>query len=197
MARWIVRISLCIILGIVTTVGVAWGCTRWAEMGPREELPSDDWPVLAKQLRSHELSGLHMVDAWFHRSAGETLHLAGWADSTGEVVVGRGNLRAGLPVRSMSYWFERDDRTASGTPHGVLELFGGGYPLIPILPGFLVNTIFYAGVWFGIFFGVGFVKRVLRSKRGRCVKCSYDLRGAPGDDEGCPECGWNRSKPQL
>jgi len=63
-------------------------------------------------------------------------------------------------------------------------------PLRPIFPGFLVNTLFYAVIWFGIFFGVGFVKRVLRRKRGRCVKCSYDLRGE--FDSGCPECGWER-----
>jgi len=63
-------------------------------------------------------------------------------------------------------------------------------PLRPIFPGFIINTLVYAAVWFGIFFGVGFVKRVLRRKRGRCVKCSYDLRGE--FDRGCPECGWGR-----
>jgi len=79
-------------------------------------------------------------------------------------------------------------------------------PLRPIFPGFLVNTLFYASIWFGIFFGVATLRRFIRKKRGRCVKCSYDLRGAPlpspsgrgagGEGlKGCPECGWNRSEP--
>jgi len=62
----------------------------------------------------------------------------------------------------------------------------------PIFPGFIINTLFYAAIWFGIFFGVATLRRFIRKKRRRCVKCSYDLRGAPGDDKGCPECGWGR-----
>jgi len=63
-------------------------------------------------------------------------------------------------------------------------------PLRPILPGFMINTLFYAAMWFGIFFGVAALRRFVRKKRGRCVKCSYDLRGQ--FDRGCPECGWGR-----
>jgi len=66
---------------------------------------------------------------------------------------------------------------------------------MPIFPGFLVNTLFYAAIWFGIFFGVAALRRFIRKKRGRCVKCSYDLRGTPGDAKGCPECGWGRASP--
>jgi len=75
-------------------------------------------------------------------------------------------------------WRTRQGDIPISLPHRVLS------------DGFIINTLFYAAMWFGIFFGVGFVKRVLRRKRGRCVKCSYDLRGE--FDTGCPECGWGR-----
>ena len=88
-------------------------------------------------------------------------------------------------------------------------------PLRPILPGFIINTVFYAVIWFGVFFGVAALRRFVRRKRGRCVKCGYDLRGQrsavsdqreDGDPNsaltsdlrsltsgiGCPECGWGR-----
>ena len=80
-------------------------------------------------------------------------------------------------------------------------------PLRPIFPGFIINTLFYAAIWFGVFFGVGFVKRAIRKKRGRCVKCGYDLRGQrhqateasrdQGHAVGCPECGWGRDDADL
>ena len=65
-------------------------------------------------------------------------------------------------------------------------------PLAPIWPGFAINTLFYAALlWLG-FCGPFALRRQIRRKHGRCVKCGYDLRGAPGTDAGCPECGWNR-----
>jgi len=68
-------------------------------------------------------------------------------------------------------------------------------PLRPILPGFIINTLFYAAIWFAILFAPGMIRRALRRRRGRCVKCGYDLRGEINN--GCPECGWNRSEPRL
>ena len=51
-------------------------------------------------------------------------------------------------------------------------------PFSPLLPGFVIDTLFYAAIWFGVFFGFASAKRAIRRKRGRCPMCGYDLRGA-------------------
>jgi len=63
-------------------------------------------------------------------------------------------------------------------------------PLRPIFPGFLIDTLFYGVIWYGLFFGTGATRRAIRRKRGRCPMCGYDLRG--NFESGCSECGWNR-----
>lgn len=65
------------------------------------------------------------------------------------------------------------------------------YPLRPIVPGFLINTLFWAVVCFGLFFGRGMTRRFFRIRRGRCPLCDHDLRGE--FDHGCFECGWHPS----
>ena len=55
----------------------------------------------------------------------------------------------------------------------------------------VVNTLFYAAIWFGLFFVMGRTRRFIRTRRGRCPRCGYDLRGEFAD--GCPECGWGRA----
>ena len=66
-------------------------------------------------------------------------------------------------------------------------------PLRPIIPGFLINTILYAFVCFAVFTSPGALKRALRTRRGHCAQCGYDLRGADAAHPvGCPECGWGR-----
>ena len=59
-------------------------------------------------------------------------------------------------------------------------------PLLPILPGFLINTLFYAVIWFALIFGWRAHMRVIRRWRGHCPMCKYDLRGDL--KRGCPEC---------
>ena len=65
-------------------------------------------------------------------------------------------------------------------------------PLRPIWPGFAINTLFYAAILWLLTFGPFATRRFIRDKRGRCVKCGYDLRGSSGGGGGCPECGWGR-----
>ena len=66
-------------------------------------------------------------------------------------------------------------------------------PVVPLWPGFAVNTLFYAIILWLLIPGPFVLRRVIRLKRGRCPKCGYDLRGQlPGAGSGCPECGWNR-----
>ena len=68
--------------------------------------------------------------------------------------------------------------------------FSGAFPLLPIWPGFIMNTLFYAAMLWLLITGPFVLRRLIRRKRGHCIKCGYDLRG--DFDAGCPECGWNR-----
>jgi len=58
-------------------------------------------------------------------------------------------------------------------------------PLHPIWPGFVINTIFYAAVVWLLIPGPFVLRRFIRVKRGRCVKCGYPS----GESAVCSECG--------
>ena len=233
MTRWTFRILLCMFLGAVTTVGVAWGLAvskSWA-----------DAKSIYVEANDHQVATTVALNGKWRRAAHCTRGF-GWSTANvvdysfsvemlsavyPEAVGVAGTLREpprehdlsddsreyscyafGWPKRSLrgivrhpcwrdgrAFGFEDEyiivldtdttsvDRTSYRRPARFL-------PYDPIFPGFITNTLFYSGVWFGVFFSVGFVKRAVRRKRGRCVKCSYDLRGE--FEKGCPECGWNR-----
>ncbi len=63
-------------------------------------------------------------------------------------------------------------------------------PYIPIPLGFVVDTLFYALFLWLLTLGPFTARRLIRRKRGHCIKCGYDLRG--DFSAGCPECGWRR-----
>lgn len=60
-----------------------------------------------------------------------------------------------------------------------------GIPWIPIWPGLLINTLFYAGILRLLFTTPGRVRRRLRRRRGLCPKCAYPCGGRGV----CSECG--------
>jgi len=67
-------------------------------------------------------------------------------------------------------------------------------PLIPIWPGFAINTLFYAVLVFPLTHipVVRTLREILcadRARRGLCPKCAYDLRNRAIDSSACPECG--------
>ena len=55
-------------------------------------------------------------------------------------------------------------------------IFGGGLWLLLIAP--LVAHVM--------------IRKTIRRRRGRCLRCGYDLRG--DFERGCSECGWNRTE---
>jgi hypothetical protein len=62
------------------------------------------------------------------------------------------------------------------------------FPLLPLWPGFAVNTIFYGAILWGVwmlFVVPGVVKRHRRRKRGLCPACAYPV----GASQVCTECG--------
>ena len=60
-------------------------------------------------------------------------------------------------------------------------------PLDPVWPGFAINIISYAVTLWLLALGPFTTRRMIRRKRGHCIRCGYDLRGA--EHEVCPECG--------
>jgi hypothetical protein len=248
MKRWTLRILLCLILGAVTTVAVAWAI--WWFAVPREafigrvDMQTFSWspsPLiediegdsLASRPPPAELIRIAVADAERMERRFEPFPVAPvimtgtaakwvilecpvyWGEWSSTV-----NFRTGWPSNSMTrrrIWTGHDEATTAAYDL-VLALsathFDGEdvpkslrteyFPTLPIMPGFLLDTLFYAAIWGGAFFGFASAKRAIRRRRGRCPRCGYDLRGHrhegtearrhEGLAAGCPECGWNRPK---
>ena len=77
------------------------------------------------------------------------------------------------------------------SPRSALTDFRLLLPLQPLWPGFAINTAFYAAILWLLTLGPFTARRFIRRRRGHCIKCGYDLRGA--EHEQCPECGTNAS----
>ena len=63
-------------------------------------------------------------------------------------------------------------------------------PLMPLWPGFIVNSIFYSACIAALWLGFAGTRHALGRKRrrrgrGQCESCGYDMRGLVR----CPECG--------
>ena len=71
-------------------------------------------------------------------------------------------------------------RTSFGTPMKPRTI-----PLIPLWPGFAVNTLFYAVILWMLFAAPLALRRRRRIKRGLCPACAYPV----GDSSVCTECG--------
>ena len=76
-------------------------------------------------------------------------------------------------------------RSAAWSSFAVVTL-----PLRPLWPGFSINTLLYAAIVWVLWSSPFTARRMIRRKRGHCIKCGYDLRESK--DSGCPECGWRR-----
>ena len=64
----------------------------------------------------------------------------------------------------------------------------GPVPLLPIWPGFAINTIFYAAILWLLFAAPFKVRRWRRTRLGLCPACAYPV----GESETCTECGRRR-----
>jgi hypothetical protein len=80
-------------------------------------------------------------------------------------------------------------RGPSPAPAAVLPTpYRPAFPVHPLWPAFAYGTGLYAVLIALPLAGPRWMRRVVRARRGRCVKCGYDRGGlAPG--AACPECG--------
>lgn len=100
----------------------------------------------------------------------------------------------GWPFRALS-WHRSSDAVAgtitvslrSGFDLGPVR--GGAWPrTLPGAirwPGFVGNTVLFAGLWLGLRAAYTGGRAGIRAGRGRCIRCGYTVRGRVG----CPECG--------
>jgi hypothetical protein len=260
MKRWTLRILLCLILGAVTTVAVAWGVAGLVECKPAMTY----FETAAQSGRPHSQLILGTGSRGHGTLMAFTTHGLGWSVAdVGDVDVKLTDVTESWPDalyassvpdhrvrRDMSSWNQFDSyamgwpsaalggaiRFASrveglnyiSEPDGILALewrhdrrgratWSRPVRFLPfelIWPGFVINALFYAAIWFALFFGFASAKRTIRRARGRCPRCGYDLRGGVISDQrlamsgegaasgerstvivaGCPECGWGRAR---
>ncbi len=216
MKRRLTKLVLFLLLGAIVNVAVAWGCALWSSMTQdsdlskqralallqeREFLPQPGDPYSARTI---EGIGLTVLELIFDPIVGQENSEINQREGTWLMAT-----LAGLPLRSL----QAEVRVAvsdSAEPVYSVGLIGGiridnrvmeqvftlenVLPLQPIWPGFAINTIFYAVMLWVLMLGPVTARRIIRCKRGHCIKCGYDLRGhSGGGSDVCPECGAPRA----
>ncbi len=180
MKRRLLIIAICLLLGAVVNVAVAWGCARWSvapfrEITPTSRLPSDaDWPRA-------------VPPGWPQPTYSTTVSASGVTLVT---------LYAGTLTTAYAQWINQwgwpfrgleSEAHSWGPPWQPTRLLGpidpaNGFLLIcPVWPGFAINTLFYAA----ILWGSVALRRFVRVRRGLCPKCAYPM----GESAVCTECG--------
>ncbi len=210
MKRWLAKLVVFLLLGAIVNVAVAWGCT----LGSKRYLPSmhshPAWRT--KRVLEHEgwmlytQARIGTVRAMARRpytdsAVTATKVAAGsfprWC-SIRELPALRPASRAtegawevqsdwayGWPCVSMWHQVAGHKRRWPGSSSAYL--WGRHLPIKIVWFGFVVNSLFYAGVLCLLMCGSFALRRFMRRKRGLCVACGYDLRHA--EHAACPECG--------
>ena len=208
MKRWIAKLVLFLLLGAIVNVAVAWGLAGFypatfdrtkSSLSDEARRWASDKGVPYPVISSYNGLGIRWVVV--HKQVGTTMSSGGVEEPVYDYA--GMEVDAGWPFVAMHEQSWIDDaasslhrriyRTAVGLQS---EITGSGpavaplrpLPLHPALPGFLINTLFYAAIWFGLFVGFGAARHSIRRKRGHCIKCGYDLRR--DFSAGCPACGW-------
>jgi hypothetical protein len=211
--RWALRICLLLLLGAIVNVAVAWGCMGYAihygvnrpllQAGPvldeltpheRQWLPATHWFLtnrLAAWMMSGERFGVRVRqaqavpfewrDMWARQGYSHGLmteSAAGWpflGMHGCDIVIWDGVVKEGDDYRWLLPIRER----------ATFPMDPSALPLLPLWPGFAINTAFYALILWLLFAAPFALRRRRRIKRGLCPKCAYPV----GTSDTCTECG--------
>ncbi len=193
-----------LLFGAIVNVTVAWGCQlNYERVSPRvdDEFQFQGWHIwIWRALGAQEMGTAIGIPPEYIAGL-EQWEPPAWSRLRERPAYERrdpGFLQTdrafGLPV--LSVWYGIDAKRAWGKPGVLSREVTGCLPYrdlaaTPIWPAFAINMIFYAALLWLITLGPFTARRVIRRKRGRCIKCGYDLRHA--EHEACPECGADRA----
>lgn len=213
----LVGVILLLLLGAIVNVVVAWGCVlnpwratqRFSLLNLSSELVW--WRAIAPEgmrepLRAVRLSipGVDQDLLTGEPCSAANLRVNEW------LVEETIRMHAGFPMRSLSgtvfnYVRPSPDNRTTQQFDGIvrppamfvsksIEYQRPHWPLEPLWPGFAINTVFYAAMLWMLFAFPFALRRIIRRRRGQCVRCGYDLRGQATSDDTimqiiCPECG--------
>ena len=198
MRRFVRELFVCLVGGVVLTVVVSWGTvllphdrTIFGELDLRVRWrvsEARDWPAPVETFRQTDGPARQRRFFVAPYRLNEGVHATVWNDfgwpfhafSRADVSNGAFDLE---PVRG---W--RGGIRVPGLREDARRMLFGPrrrIPLVPLWPGFAIDTLFYAGVSWPLLFGPFALRRAVRRRRGRCPYCGYDLAGLAG----CPECG--------
>lgn len=200
--------TIAILLGIGMNYLVAWACLSWTPTrdldcrGHEFRYPTSDFgPLYPGGCRRRDGIGKSIHTESYDRDNG--IQTSGWVNTHLPIV------RAGWPALSVSsearlavddtlpprhsgpYWeYDRSwpAALAWGLPTGQLGRWLGVHhrvPIVPLWPGFLLNTLVYATLALACIALAHRIKRQSHTRRGLCTNCGYTLTSL----QTCPECG--------
>lgn len=200
------RFCVCFILGVVTTLGVAWAIafdeynlTRGKD-GRNLRRTTDGRLIMAVWVEQYGESFGQVVVAYGHRFTrkvrdpnrdGDPLW---WlptesALASPEFVVDTQSY--GLPYRSFAHqdiWFGPGPTNVPDQVRGRITLSNGReLPYWPLWRGLLADSLLACLLYLGLWQGMIALRVWRRRRRSRCPRCGYHLIDA---DRGCSECGW-------
>ncbi len=188
--KWVRRIALCLVLGAVINVGVAWGCAAWSPMKSQRYIER----YLPKG--SADLPGWAAVEPpWFMANMSHLENGLGrdrWSQAS---MASGGPWRrildthvAGLPMRSLrGVELFRDEHNLRNHVEWrwAIRIDDGVLPYQPMLLGFTLNTLIYGAFALPLTLLPSAIRRRRRARKGLCTTCGYDIAGLAT----CPECG--------
>ena len=187
--------AIFLLAGAVVNLAVAWAFAAWTPLAPAQSLSIDEAGELWQRLSpAHSIERPRQIAGSEHRCWGERYasvyelrEAVTWFD-----LVEVGERQSGVPALALRLIYVRGD-VGMHPRHWYVGALGGPtkhgrfatLPLIPVWPGFVLNTLFYATLLWLLIPGPFVLRRFIRVRRGLCPACAYPR----GESNVCSECG--------
>ncbi len=177
-----------LLAGAVVSLAVAVFGAAFEKPGPLDVDPTNEmqkvwsmyapanWPEANYSFRSEG-------NTWDYREALFSGDMTAAEERAGPVHLGVTRWRAGWPLRSLVGIKVGGMRLVS--THTLWLSDGLKIPYGPIWHAFILNAVLYAVLLWLPIRGPSALRRLIRMKRGLCVKCGYPI----GESAVCTECG--------